>query len=66
MNKDRWARLQTLVKLFIGSIRSGDFLWIKTYPLTLFKWLALRPQYQWMKVNDRELSQILSRIEAAC
>ena len=66
MNKGRWARLQTLLKLFIGAIRSGDFLWMKTYPATLFKWLALRRRYRWMKVNDRELGQILSRIEAAC
>ena len=66
MNKGRWARLQTLLKLFVGAIRSGDFLWIKTYPATLFKWLALRRRYRWMKVDDRELGQILSRIESAC
>jgi GT2 family glycosyltransferase len=66
METGRWARLQTLLKLFVGSIRSGDFLWIKTYPATLFKWLALRRHYRWMKVDDRELGQILSRIEAAC
>ena len=66
MNKDRWVRLQTLLKLFIGGIRSGDFLWMKTYPVTFFRWLALRRQYRWMKVDDRELGQILSRIGAAC
>jgi len=66
MNKGRWARLQALLKLFTGAIRSGDFLWMKTYPATLLKWLALRRRYRWMKVNDRELGQILSRIEAAC
>ena len=66
MNKGRWARLQTLLKLFTGGIRSGDFLWMKTYPATVFKWLALRRSYRWMKVDDRELDQILSRIEAAC
>jgi GT2 family glycosyltransferase len=66
MNKGRWARLRTLVKLFAGAIRSGNFLWMKTYPATLFKWLALRRRYRWMKVDDRELDQILSRIETPC
>ena len=66
MNKGRWARLQSLLKLFTGAVRSGDFLWIKTYPATLFKWLALRRHYRWMKVDDRELGQILLRIGAAC
>lgn len=66
MNKGRWARMHTLLKLFVGAIRSGDFLWMKTYPATLFKWLALRWRYRWMKVDDHELGQILSRIEAAC
>ena len=66
MNKGRWTRLRTLLKLFFGSIRSGNFVWIKTYPATLFKWLTLRRHYRWMKVDDRELDQILSRIGAAC
>ena len=63
MNKGRSARLRTLLKLLFGSIRSGDFVWMKTYPATLFKWLRLRRRYQWMKVDDRELGEILSRIE---
>jgi GT2 family glycosyltransferase len=66
MHKGRWARLQSLVKLLIGSPFSGDRVWIKVYPATLLYWLAERRHYLWMKVHDRELSQILSRIETAC
>jgi GT2 family glycosyltransferase len=66
MHKDRWARLQSLVKLFIGSLFSGDRVWIRVYPVTLFYWLAVRRRYLWMKVHDRELRQILSRIEKEC
>jgi len=66
MHKDRWARLQSLVKLFLGSLFSGDRVWIKVYPATLGYWLAVRRRYLWMKVGDRELSQILARIEKEC
>jgi len=63
MRMGRWARLQSLAKLFIGSLFSGDRVWIKTYPATLLYWLAVRRNFRWMKVRDRELSQILARIE---
>jgi N-acetylglucosaminyl-diphospho-decaprenol L-rhamnosyltransferase len=63
MRKGRWARLRSLVKLFLGSFFSGDRVWIKTYPGTLLYWLGERRRYLWMKVRDQELSQILSRIE---
>jgi GT2 family glycosyltransferase len=63
MHKGRWARLQSLAKLFLGSLFSGDRVWIKTYPATLLYWLAVRRNFRWMKVRDRELSQILARIE---
>jgi|SRR5437667_2042629 len=66
MHKSRWARLQSLVKLFIGSLFSGNRVWVKTYPVTLLYWLAVRRQYLWMKVRDRELNQILSRIRKEC
>jgi N-acetylglucosaminyl-diphospho-decaprenol L-rhamnosyltransferase len=66
MRKGRWARLKSLVKLFIGSLFSGDRVWIKTYPATLVYWLRVRRHYFWMKVHDQELSQILSRIEKEC
>jgi len=66
MRKGRGARLRSLLKLFIGSLFSGDRVWIKTYPATLFYWLAVRRHFLWMKVRDRELSQILSRIETEC
>ena len=66
MHRGRWARLRSLVKLLIGSLFSGDRVWIKTYPATLLNWLAVRRRYVWMKVRDRELSQILSRLEIAC
>jgi GT2 family glycosyltransferase len=62
MNRCRCVRLQTLLKLFIGSIRSADFVWIKTYPATLLNWLALRRHYRWMKVHEDELKQIEERI----
>lgn len=63
MHKGRWRRLQSLVKLFLGSLFSGDRVWIKVYPAALLYWLAVRRNYLWMKVHDRELRQILSRIE---
>jgi GT2 family glycosyltransferase len=63
MHKGRWARLQSLVKVFLGSLFSGDRVWIKTYPATFLYWLAVRRRYRWMKVRDCELSQILSDIE---
>jgi GT2 family glycosyltransferase len=66
MRKGRWARLQSLVKLFVGSLFSGDRVWIKAYPRTITHWLAVRRQYLWMKVDDRELDRILSRVEEAC
>jgi GT2 family glycosyltransferase len=66
MHKGRWLRLQSLAKLLLGSLFSGDRVWIKTYPATLLYWLRVRRQYAWMKVRDRELRQILSRIEKEC
>ena len=66
MRKGRGARLRSLLKLFIGSLFSGDRVWIKTYPATLLYWLAVRRHFLWMKVRDRELNQILSRIETEC
>jgi GT2 family glycosyltransferase len=63
MHNGRWARLRSVVKLFLGSLFSGDRVWITTYPATLLYWLAVRRCYLWMKVRDRELRQILSRIE---
>jgi GT2 family glycosyltransferase len=63
MRKGRWARLRSMAKLFVGSVFSGDRVWIKTYPATLLYWLAVRRHHLWMKVRDRELSQILARIE---
>ena len=66
MHRARWARLQSLVKLFLSSLFSGDRVWIKTYPATLLYWFGVRRHYLWMKVRDRELSQILCRIEKEC
>jgi len=66
MHKGRWARLQSLVKLFLGSLFSRDRVWIKTYPAVFLYWLAVRGRYLWMKVGDRELSQIFARIEKEC
>jgi GT2 family glycosyltransferase len=66
MRKGRWARLQSLMKLFIGSLFSDDRVWMKTYPRTITYWLTVRDQYLWMKVDDRELDRILSRVEEAC
>jgi GT2 family glycosyltransferase len=66
MHRCRWNRLQTLVKLSIGSLWWGDRTWIKTYPATLLYWLQTRRRHRWMKVRDRELSQILSHIEEPC
>lgn len=66
MHKGRWQRLRTLVKLFTGSLFSRDSVWITTYPATLLYWLGVRQRYLWMKVGDRELSQILSQIEDQC
>jgi GT2 family glycosyltransferase len=63
MRRGRVARLQSLLKLSVGSLLSGNPVWIKTYPAALVHWLAVRRRYLWMKVCDRELSQILSRIE---
>jgi GT2 family glycosyltransferase len=66
MHKSRWVRLRSLAKLIIGSLFSRDRVWIKTYPVTFLYWLAVRRHYLWMKVRDRELRQILSRIEKEC
>jgi GT2 family glycosyltransferase len=66
MHKGRWARLRSLVKLFIGSLFSGDRVWIKTYPITLLHWLAVRWRYRWMKVRERDLRQILGHIDEQC
>jgi GT2 family glycosyltransferase len=66
LRRGRLARLRSLLKLFIGSLISGNRVWIKTYPATLVHWLTVRRRYVWMKIHDRELSQILSRIETEC
>jgi N-acetylglucosaminyl-diphospho-decaprenol L-rhamnosyltransferase len=66
MHKRRWARLRSMVKLFLGTLFSGDRVWIRTYPATLLHWLAVRRAYRWMKVGEAELHQILSRIEKPC
>jgi GT2 family glycosyltransferase len=66
MHKGRWERLRTLAKLFIGSLFSRDSVWITTYPATLVYWLGVRRRYLWMKVDDHELSRILSQIEEQC
>jgi GT2 family glycosyltransferase len=66
MRRGRVARVRSLVKIFIGSLFSGNPVWMRTYPRTLLYWLPLRRHYIWMKIHDRELSQILSRIETEC
>jgi GT2 family glycosyltransferase len=66
MRRGLGARLRSLTKLFVGSLFSGDRQWIKTYPGTLLYWLGVRRRYRWMKVRNRELGQILSRIEQEC
>jgi Predicted glycosyltransferases len=66
MHRARLARLRSLLKLFLGSLFSADRIWIKTYPATLLNWIAIRRRYLWMKVQDCELSQILSRIGEEC
>jgi GT2 family glycosyltransferase len=66
MHKGRWTRLHSTVKLLLGSVFSGDRVWIRTYPATLLYWLAVRRHYLWIKVRDRELNEIFSRIEKAC
>jgi GT2 family glycosyltransferase len=66
MRQGRAARVRSLVKVFIGSLLSGNRVWMRTYPATLLYWLAVRRRYRWMKVRDCELSQILSHIEIEC
>lgn len=66
MRKRRRVRLGSLVKLFAGSLFSGDRVWIKTYPATLLYWLRVRLHFRWMKVGERELNQILTRIKTEC
>jgi GT2 family glycosyltransferase len=66
MHRGRWTRLRSLIKLFIGSVWSGDLVWIKTYPATLAYWLRARRRYRWMKLHDRELGQILAHIDEQC
>jgi GT2 family glycosyltransferase len=63
MRSGRVARLRSLLKLSVGSLLSGNPVWIKTYPAALVHWFGVHRRYLWMKVRDRELSQILSRIE---
>ena len=43
-----------------------DTYWIKTYPITLLHWLAVRWHYRWMKVRERDLRQILAHIDEQC
>lgn len=66
MRRGHVARLRSLLKLLIGSLASGNEVWIRTYPATFLYWLGVRRRYRWMKVRDRELRQILSRIEREC
>ena len=66
MRTARVARLRSLLRLLVGSLVSGNRVWIKTYPATLVHWLSVRRRYVWMKTRDRELSQILSRTETEC
>jgi N-acetylglucosaminyl-diphospho-decaprenol L-rhamnosyltransferase len=66
MHRGRWTRLRSLIKLFTGSIWSGDLVWIKTYPATLVYWLRTRRRYRWMKLCDRELAQVLTHIDEQC
>ena len=66
MHKGQWARLKSLVKLFLGSLFARGRVWMTTYPATLLHWLHVRRHYRWMKVDDRELRQILCRIETEC
>ena len=66
MQRGRAARVRSLLRLFLGSVFSGNRVWIKTYPTTLLYWLGVRRHFSWMKVRERELRQILSRIETDC
>ena len=63
MRRDRAARLLNLVKVFVGSLFSGNRVWLRTYPRTLLYWLPLRRQYVWMKVEEDELRRIEGRID---
>jgi hypothetical protein len=66
MNTGRSARIRSLAKLFVRSLFSRDRVWIKTYPATLLYWLGIRRRFRSMKVRERELNEILSRIEEQC
>ena len=66
MHKGRWARLSSLTKLLIGSLADRSTLWLKTYPATLAYWFLVRRRYRWMKVSQRELTQMLNRIGEEC
>ena len=63
MQRGRAARVRSLLRLFLGSVFSANRVWIKTYPTTLLYGLGVRRHFSWMKVRERELRQILSRIE---
>lgn len=63
MRRGRVTRLRSLLKLLIGSLASGNGVWIRTYPATLVHWLAVRRRYLWMKVQTDELREIVARIE---
>jgi GT2 family glycosyltransferase len=63
MRRGRAARMRSLVKVFIGSLFSGNRVWMKTYPATLLSWLPVRRQYLWMKVHEDELRRIEDRID---
>ena len=66
MNKGRSARIRSLAKLFVGSLCSRDRAWLKTYPATLLYWLGVRRRFRSMKVDERELNEILSQMEEQC
>src|SRR5262245_55353318 len=66
MQRGRAARVRSLLRLFLGSVFSGNRVWRKTYPTTILYWLGVRRHFSWMKVRERELRQILSRIETDC
>jgi GT2 family glycosyltransferase len=66
MRKGRWARLGSLTKLLIGSLADRNTVWLKTYPATLVYWFLVRRRYRWMKVSQRELTQMLNRIGEKC
>ena len=66
MRKGRWTRLRSLTKLLIGSLAGRSPVWLKTYPATLGYWFLVRRRYRWMKVPQRELTQMVNRIGEEC